>query len=112
MKDPTAMPMMVPVDSCVWLEGWSWFGDRVARLGELAAGPGELVLVVKSNSMVFEVVVVTGRDSEDVVTVCCAAVVFGPNAELIAISRLYYLNCGQSGLFERLEVLRIVMSQQ
>lgn len=80
MRDPTAMPMIVPVDSCVGLEGWSTFGDRATRPGELAAEPGEFVPVVKSNGIAVEVVVVVvaGRDSEDAVTVCCATVVFGP----------------------------------
>lgn len=89
MRDPTAMPMIVPVDSCVGLEGWSTFGDRAARTGELAAEPGELVTVVKSNGMAVKVVVVAERDSDDVVTVFDAAVVFGPNAELVAMPRLY-----------------------
>lgn len=87
MRDPTAMPMIVPVDSCVGLEGWSTFGDRATRPGELAAEPSELVPVVKSNGIAVEVAAVAGRDSDDVVTVCCATVVFGPNAELIAMPR-------------------------
>lgn len=69
MIDPTAMPMMVPVDSCVGLKGWSGFEDRAARPGKLAAELVELVPVVKSNGMVVEVVVVAERDSDDVVTV-------------------------------------------
>lgn len=31
MKDPTAIPMMTPVDSCSGLEGSSGFGERIAR---------------------------------------------------------------------------------
>lgn len=113
MKDPTAMPMMVPVDSCVVLEGWSRFGDRATRLVEFAAELCDVVRVVKSDDIVLEVVVVVaGRDSDDVVTVCCATMVFGLNAELIAMSRLDHLICGQFGLFERLEELRTVMDQK
>lgn len=110
MRDPTAMPMMVPVDSCAGIEGWSRFGDRTARPGELAAEFGELVRVVKSDNMVLEVVVVVaGRNPDDVVTVCCATMVFVLNAELIAMSRL---DRGQFGPFERLEEFIIVVDQQ
>lgn len=92
MRDPTAMPMMVPVDSCAGLEGWSRFGDRAVRPGELAAELGELARVVNTDGMVFEVVVlVAERDCDDVVTVCRVTVVFGLNAELIATPRLYHL---------------------
>lgn len=69
MKDPTAMPMIVPIDSSVGPEGCSRSGDRAARPGELAAEPGDLVTMVKPSGMVVEVVAVAGRDSEDVVAV-------------------------------------------
>lgn len=45
IKDPIAMPMMVPTDSCVGLEGSSRFGDRSARSDELAGELAELVAV-------------------------------------------------------------------
>lgn len=45
MKEPIAMPMMVPIDSCVGLEGSSRLGDRSARSDELAGELAELVAV-------------------------------------------------------------------
>lgn len=67
MRDPTAMPMMIPVDSCVGLEGWSRFGDRAAR-------PGELVPAVEKDGMIAEMVVVVlvaESETDEDVTVCC-----------------------------------------
>lgn len=71
MKDPTAMPMIVPIDSSVGPEGWSRSGDRTAGPGEFLADPGELVSVVESDGMVAEVVfVVPESDFDDAVPVC------------------------------------------
>lgn len=49
MKDPTAMPMIVPIGSCVGAEGWSRFGERTAIPGELATEADELVAVVNEH---------------------------------------------------------------
>lgn len=81
------MPMMVPVDSPVGLEGSSRFWDRIAGAGGLAAAePGAWVDRVRSDGIAIEVVVmvvIAVGDSGDAVTVCCLIVMCGSTAKLI-----------------------------
>lgn len=86
-RPPTAMPMIVPVDSSVGLSGSGGFGDRIAGTGGLAVGTGTSVAWVKSDDMAFEVVVgVIFSDSDDVVTAWCSMTVMrGPTARLTTL---------------------------
>lgn len=74
---------MVPVDSPDGLEGSSRSGDRIARAGGLAVGPGAVATCVKSDGMAIRVMVMVAvGDSDDAVTVCCLIVMCGSTAEL------------------------------